>query len=89
MHHQQTRHPGARRAQVWLWVLIVIAVVAAGVLSSSIAAPASPTSGLLVAVSGTLLVASIALAARVLIALERARRLSGRVGAVGGRPDER
>lgn len=62
------------RAVRSLWILIGIAVLAAGSLSTALTAGAAPLTGVRVALSGLVLVGSVVLAARVLIALERARR---------------
>jgi len=64
----------SRRAVRSLWILIAIAVLAAGSLSAALAAGSAPLTGLRVAVSGLVLVGSVVLAARVMFALERARR---------------
>ena len=63
-----------RRARRVFWVLVGVGALAAGSLSSSLEAPASPGTGLRVAASGLVLIAAVGLAARVLFALERARR---------------
>jgi hypothetical protein len=63
-----------RRARRSLWILVGIAVLAAGSLSATITAGSAPLTGLRVAVSGLVLVGSVVLAARVMFALERARR---------------
>jgi uncharacterized membrane protein len=63
-----------RRAYVSFWVLVTSSVLAAGALYSAWGAPPSPFTGLRVAVSGLVLLASLTLAVRVLVALERARR---------------
>ena len=61
----------ARRAFLGL---VGIAVVAMGSLSSALASEPGPMTGVRVALSGIALIASLALAARVVIAIERARR---------------
>lgn len=63
-----------QRARRSFWMLLLIAIVAAGSLTSAFAADASPVTGVRVAVSGVLLLGSLAMAARVMIAYERARR---------------
>lgn len=65
-----------RRALRAFWALTVVAVLAAGLLDDALGAAPSPTTGLRVAGSGLALVASVALAGRVLLALDRARRRS-------------
>ncbi len=47
------------------WVLVTLAVVAMGVLSAALEARPSPGTGLMVAVSGTVLAAASALALRI------------------------
>ena len=63
-----------QRVRRTFWVLAVIAVAAAGSLSAAIQSPAGTITGLRVAGSGVVLVAATALAARLLIVVERARR---------------
>ena len=67
----KTDHSRARRV---FWILTLIAIAAAGSLSKALAAPASTVTGLRVAASGLVLLAAVGLAARVMIAVERARR---------------
>jgi len=57
-----------------LWILVGVAVLASGSLSAALATGAGALTGVRVAVSGLILVMSVVLAARVLFALERARR---------------
>ena len=59
-------------------MLALVAVTAAGSLSAAVSAPASTVTGLRVALSGLVLITALALGARVLIALERARRRAPR-----------
>jgi len=59
-----------------LVLLVVLSVLTTGALSSALAAPASPFTGLRVAASGLVLIASMTLATRVMLALDRARRRS-------------
>ena len=56
------------------WLLVVLAVLATGSLSSALGAPPSPLTGVRVAISGLVLLFSLALATRVMIALARAHR---------------
>jgi len=65
-----------RRAYRSFWTLVIVAVLSTGVLSSAWAAPPSPFTGLRVAVSGLVLLVSLTLAVRVMVALERVRRRS-------------
>lgn len=68
-----------RRAGWTFWGLVVVSVLAAGSLNAALAAAPSPLTGLRVAVSGAVLIGALALAARVMVALERARRRARRV----------
>ncbi len=63
-----------RRAHRTFWLLVAVAVVAAGSLSSAAHAQAGPLTAVRVAISGTALILSLALAGRVFVHLERARR---------------
>jgi hypothetical protein len=65
-----------RRARWTLWGLVAFAVMAMGSLSVGLGAPPGPLTGLRVAVSGLVLVVSLALALRVMMALDRARQRS-------------
>jgi len=67
------------RARWAFWVLVVVAIVAAGSLTAGLGTDPSPVTGLRVAVSGIVLIGSLALAARVMVALERARRRARRL----------
>ena len=70
-------HSGAtspRRAHRSLLVLSTVSVLAAGGLSTAVSAPPSAAAGLAFALSALLLVAGTTLAARVVIALDRAKR---------------
>ena len=67
-----------RQAQRSFWLLVAVAVLVTGALSSALAAPPSPLTGLRVAASGLILLGSLTFAARVMIALERARRRARR-----------
>ena len=62
-----------RRAQRMFWALTVVALLAMGALSAALGAEPGPLTGLLVIVSGAVLIVTLALAARLLFALERAR----------------
>ncbi len=70
--------PPSRRAHRSFWVLLCVAVLATGSLSSALALPPGPLAGLRVAASGVVLVVAVALAARVLVVAERARRRQNR-----------
>ena len=65
---------GRHSAQRSFWLLVLVAVLATRALSSALGASASPSTGLRVAASGLVLLVSLTLATRVMIALERARR---------------
>ena len=73
------RHAGAApsgpvgRARRRFWVLLAVAVLAGGAMSSALAATPGSLTGLGVATSGLVLVGSLAGAARIMHALERAR----------------
>lgn len=69
-----SRATPVRRARRTFWILAVIAVIAAGSLSAALRAADGPIAGLRVAGSGLLLMVTTALATRVLVVLERARR---------------
>ena len=64
------------RARRSFWVLVAVAVLAAGGLSQSINARPGPLAGIGLATSAFVLVVSLTLAARVMVAIERARRRS-------------
>lgn len=74
----QADHPARRQAYYSFWLLVAIAVLATGALTSALSAQPSPLVGLRVAASGLVLLGSLTLAARVMIALERARRRTRR-----------
>jgi len=63
-----------RTARRSFWVLTLVAMAATGSLSAALAAAPSARTGLWVAASGVVLIAAVTLAARVMVALERARR---------------
>jgi hypothetical protein len=69
---------GAKPAQAKprraFWVLVAIAVLAMGSLTSALARPPGPWTGLAVAASGVVLLLASALAGRVMLALEKRRR---------------
>ena len=62
-----------RRARRSFWVLVGTAVLATGSLSAALTADPSPLTGLRVAGSGIAVFGSLALATRVMLALEQAR----------------
>jgi hypothetical protein len=68
-----------RRARWSFWGFVGIAMLAAGSLSAALGAGPGPLTGLRVAVSGMVLIGALALAGRVMVALERARRRARRV----------
>lgn len=67
-----------RRARAAFWTLVGIAALSMGALSSGLTREPGPLTGLLVATSGAVVVVSLALAARVMIAVDRARRAASR-----------
>ena len=64
------------RARHSFWLLVLIAALAAGGLSTTLVAHPGPATGAGVALSGLVLVVSLTLATRVLLALDRARHTS-------------
>lgn len=60
-----------KRIMLTFWALVAVAVAAVGMLFSSLGAAASPATGLKLALSGAVGAASIGLAARILVALQR------------------
>jgi len=68
---RRSHRQGARRS---FWLLVLVAALAAGALSSALGAAPSPLTGLRVAASGVVLLGALGLAARVMFALETARR---------------
>lgn len=58
-----------RRATLWFWSLVVVAVVLVGALSRELAAPPGPRTGATVAVTGLLAVLALAQATRLMMAL--------------------
>jgi len=62
------------RARRSFWVLVAVAVLATGTLTRALTAEPSPLTGLGVLGSALVLMVAVGLAARVLLALERARR---------------
>jgi hypothetical protein len=70
MTHRTTPH----RAHRSFWLLVTLAALSTGILSGALTSAPSPLTGLRVAAGGLGLLGSLALATRVMIALERARR---------------
>lgn len=68
-----TPHP-TTQARRSFWTLLAIAALAMGALSTALNADPNPATGAAVAVSGAVLAISLTLAARVLLALDHARR---------------
>src|SRR6266498_208370 len=73
-----TPPPPTARARRSFWTLVVIAALSMGALSAALKAHPSPATGAAVAVSGAVLAISLTLAARVLLALDHARRSARR-----------
>lgn len=67
-----------RRIRWTFWSLVGVAVLSVGALSQGLTAKPSPLTGLLVGGSGITAIGSLALAARVMIGVERARRQARR-----------
>ena len=65
-----------KRARRSFWLLVGVAVLAVGGVSTSFAAEPSPLTALTLAAGGLVAVISLAFAARVMFAIERARRRS-------------
>jgi hypothetical protein len=82
--HTSTRTSSSRRAGRSLWVLVGVGVLASGSLSAALSADTGPITGTRVAASGLMLVASVVLAARVMFAIERARRRGHTEAGKGG-----
>ena len=61
-----------------LWTLTLIATLAAGSLSTSIQAPRGAVTGMRVLGSGLVLLATVSLATRVLVVVERKRQSGNR-----------
>ncbi len=66
--------PAAARPRRAFWVLLAIAVLAMGSLTSALARPPGAWTGLTVAASGVVPLPAAALACRVMVALEHRRR---------------
>lgn len=62
------------RARRRFWVLIALAVLAGGAMSTALTATPGSLAGLGVALNGLVLIGSLAGAARIMLALERARQ---------------
>ena len=75
----RTAVSSSRRARRAFWSLVIIAVLAAGSMSAALTADPGPGTGLRVAASGLLLISVVALAARLLFAIERANRVAHRL----------
>ena len=82
------RKAATRRARRFFWILVVVSVLASGTLSDALSDEPAPTTGLRVAASGLVLVVSVALAARILLAIDRARTRA-RHPVLGGRAPAR
>lgn len=66
-----------RRARRAFWLLVVLAALAMGGLSAAVRSAPGPSTALAVAAAGAVLAGALALATRVLVALDRARRAVG------------
>ena len=67
-------HTARRKATRSFWILVGVAVLATGALSSALMSAPGPLTGIRVAASGLILLASLSLATRVMIAVVRAQR---------------
>lgn len=72
MHKSPTFPTRARLARRPFWMLVAAAVLAAGSLTSALAADPAPVTGLWTAASGTILALSLSLAVRILSFHDRA-----------------
>jgi hypothetical protein len=68
-----TPNPTARARRTF-WALVLVAVLATGALSAALKAHPGPAAGATVAISGLVLAGALTLAARILLALDHARR---------------
>lgn len=66
-----------KRITITFWVLVAVAIIATGTLSSSFGEAASPATGLKVALGGAVDAVSIALALRIFVALSSPERSDG------------
>ena len=76
-HHATQRRlapPASQRARRSFWLLVAIAVLTAGVLTSALSAAPGPITGLRVAASGVVLITALTVATRLMLALDRARK---------------
>lgn len=73
-----SRTANGRHAQAACWTLVGIVALSMGTLSSGLSRDPGSLTGLLVATSGAVVLVSLALAARVMIALDHARRAASR-----------
>lgn len=71
-------HSARRNASRSFWVLVGVAILATGALSSALMSGPSALTGIRVAASGLILLASLSLASRVMIAVVRAQRRTQR-----------
>lgn len=72
--------PSPRRALRAFWLLLTVAALAMGALSAALGMGAGPLTGLAVAGSGVILLIALALACRIMIAFDHARRTSPEPG---------
>jgi hypothetical protein len=66
--------PRPGRAMRVRWILIGVMIISLGVLSTTVASPASPLVGISFAASALIFALALMLASRITIALEKARR---------------
>ncbi len=62
------------RARHRFWLMLTVAILAAGALSRAVSAAPGPLAGLGVAVSGVILLGSLAATTRIMIAFDHARK---------------
>ena len=71
---RRVNRAASQRARRSFWILVTVAVLDAGALTSALSAAPGPITGLRVAASGVVLIATLTLATRLMLALERARK---------------
>lgn len=81
--------PSSRRANRSFWLLLAVSILAAGAVGDALADDPSQVTGLRLAASGLLLVVSVALAARVLLSVDRARARARGTPTASSRPRRR
>lgn len=77
--------PAHRPARRWFWTMLLVALLAMGGFYAALGARPGPGAGIAVAGSGLVLILATAQAARIWLAIERARRRVGEGTAFPGR----